>query len=450
MKKLFVLSPFHYNYFINNVNAVWVAKNLFKNGDIYFYFLTYNTFKIDFEHNIFKTLELNEEHISYKLSCINESHSLEYILKYKQDFEFYFYFPESVFSYAFQMYGFIKHFDIQKYYFRNNTDIDYLDEHVFSKETYIFISSINENLVKKIFLKKLYITVLSNSIFSYFYGKTTVNTNIDLLFLMIDQLVKNNMKKDSSSIYHYLKENSVNSYNTMYKSIGESLKFLYMYIDFEDDTFNINNKETYKKLPYHYSIDDIPYFSNAIYNEKTDKLIPSKFTFSEVYLYLNSWFTVEEIYYKMIHIYEYLNINNKNEITEYYSPINISINLETIVDEIETLLEEEDYYSIHFTINMFYNNLQKYFIEEAIPLIECPYCIEGKIYNGKNKFFCCHCNFFLSKTNIKEKYGFDLTKRYLKILIKNKYITINVNGENRILFLRKSESGIFLTLLRKK
>ena len=154
----------------------------------------------------------------------------------------------------------------------------------------------------------------------------------------------------------------------------------------------------------------------------------------------------------MLHIYEYININNNKEVVDYFSPINIHINdnLNQIISELDNNLENEDYYTLHFLYNNFFNLLKSSYKENSRELIKCPFCIDGKIYNGKNKFFCNECDFFLIKSYIKDKYNFELTKRYMKILINNKYITINYNGENRILFLRETNKGIFLTLLRKR
>jgi len=393
MKKLFVLSPFHYNYFIKNVNAVWLGKNLFKNGDLYFYFLSYNNFKITF-----KQYHINEMKV-------------------------FFCFPSEVFSYKFQMYAFIRYFNINEYKLKENNDLNYLDKYSFIENSYINIKTDN-NQLNKIFIKKMFLILLSNKIFSFFYSKTTIKENIDLLFLLLDQNIKLHINKESKNVLSVLKDNSVDEYNFLFKMVGKNLDFLYMYIDFEDDAFNINNKETYRKLPSEVFINDILYLSEVSY--KKQSLYKLKFTFNEALIGLNDFYSIEEIYYKMLQIYEFININKKNEIINYYSPINIKIDILNIIKEMLKLLEI------------------------AKPLFDCPFCINGKIYNGKNKFFCNNCIFFLIKSSIKERYKFDLTKRYLKILLKNKYIIINQNGENRILYLKQTDKGFYLILLRKK
>jgi len=452
-KKLFIISPFHYNYFINNINAVWVSKNLFRNGNIYFYFLSYNNFKIEIKHNIFNALELNKKPMPYQIQPNNTNPALDYIKYNKKNFDFYFIYPENVFAYSFQMYSFIEYFNLNDYYLKNNTDIDYLDKFTFLLDTFNKQNRF-ENIIKikKTILKKVYITMLSNVIFSFFYSKTTTQENVDLLFLMIDNIIKNNINKESKNIISFLQDESIDNYINLYKSIGNNLKYLYMYIDFESDTFNILNKNSYLDLPYQYEINDNIYYSDTETNSNNLTLQKRFFNFNEIFYYLNEWFSIEEIYYKMLHIYEYININNNKEVVDYFSPINIHINdnLNQIISELDNNLENEDYYTLHFLYNNFFNLLKSSYKENSRELIKCPFCIDGKIYNGKNKFFCNECDFFLIKSYIKDKYNFELTKRYMKILINNKYITINYNGENRILFLRETNKGIFLTLLRKR
>jgi len=447
-KKLFILSPFNYNYFTNNVNAVWLNNNLFKNGDLYFYFLSYNTFKIEFERNMFHDT-VYEDNIKFTIDSVKTNSSLDFIKNNINEFEFYFFYPLNVFSYKVQMTSFISYFDIGEYYFRNNTDLNFLDQESFNILHYLKKTT-DFNILKKTFQRKIYLSILSDKIFTYFYSKTTTSQNIDLLFLLIDQIIKKQMNKVSENILLFEKDNSVDTYSVLYKNTGNNLNFLYMYINFEDNDFNINNKDSYQKLENKFEIDGNIYLSDDDYNEKYHNLFHSNFQFKEVILYLKDWFSIEEIYYKMLHIYEYINVNSKNEIISYYSPINISIDIETICDDINNDLEKNDTYNLVYNLNNMKKVLEKSFIEEAIPIRDCPYCVDGKIYNGKNKFFCNHCNFFILKNYIKEKFNFDMTKRYLNILLNNKYITINYMGENRILYLRNSNGGFYLTLLKKR
>jgi len=451
LKKLFILSPFHYNFFINNINAVWVSKNLFRNGDLFFYFLTYNNFKIKIEHNIFKELELTDKPISYKIEPQKDNSTLDYLFYFKNNFDIYFIYPENVFSYSFQMYAFIKFFNIKKYYLKNNTDTNYLDEYIFNTNSFLEEDSINhKDKIDNIILKKVYITILSNIIFSFFYSKTTTQENIDLLFFLLDDIIKNNTNKKTNNIFSYEKDFGESKTNNLYKLIGNNLKYLYMYIDFESDTFNILNKDSYKELNYKYEFNDNIYYTNEEYNNNL--LTPLNFNLNEAFLYLNDWYSIEEIYYKLLHIYEYINVNDKQEVVNYFSPISINIkeDLKEIQNNLNEFLKDKDFYTLHFVLNNFYNLLKTNYKEKSLELIKCPFCIDGKIYNGKDKFFCNKCNFFLIKSYIKRKYNFDLTKRYLKILIHNKYITINLNGENRILYLRQTDKGVYLILLRKK
>jgi len=447
MKKLFVLSPFHYNYFIKNVNAVWLGKNLFKNGDLYFYFLSYNNFKITFKQYVFEQFPLINTPLEYNIDKNGNNNGLDFIKNHINEMKVFFCFPSEVFSYKFQMYAFIRYFNINEYKLKENNDLNYLDKYSFIENSYINIKTDN-NQLNKIFIKKMFLILLSNKIFSFFYSKTTIKENIDLLFLLLDQNIKLHINKESKNVLSVLKDNSVDEYNFLFKMVGKNLDFLYMYIDFEDDAFNINNKETYRKLPSEVFINDILYLSEVSY--KKQSLYKLKFTFNEALIGLNDFYSIEEIYYKMLQIYEFININKKNEIINYYSPINIKIDILNIIKEMLKLLEIEDYYTIYNNFNKLEKKLKSCFIEEAKPLFDCPFCINGKIYNGKNKFFCNNCIFFLIKSSIKERYKFDLTKRYLKILLKNKYIIINQNGENRILYLKQTDKGFYLILLRKK
>lgn len=449
-KKLFILSPFHYNFFINNINAVWLNTNLFKNGNLYFYFLTYNTFKITYDLNPFKEIDLSEKEIEYKIELIKgENSTIEFIKNNKFDFDFYFLYPINVFSYSIQFYSFLEYFHIKEYFQKINTDLNFLNEETFTLKTFIQ-KNINEEkeIIKNSLLKKVYLNILSDKIFAFFYSKTTVSENIDLLYLILDQIIKEKINKPSENLYIFLEENSTNIYNTLYKLIGDKLNFLYMYINFNDDNFNINNKNSYKKLDYEYYINNDIYLSDKFYDER-DPIQNTKFHLEEIYLYLPDLFSIEEIYYKLLNVYEYININHKNEIVEYYSPINIKIDIFKYINIIIENLEKKNYYDIYYYLNEINSFLKNNFHENSKEIMECPYCINGKIYNGKNKFFCNNCNFFLLKDYIKDRYNFNLTKRYLKILLDNKYITINYKGENRILYLLETKKGFYLQLLRK-
>jgi hypothetical protein len=342
----------------------------------------------------------------------------------------------NIHPYRFSIQAFMKYFNLDKVFvlFENVLNSGKLIKKIEDKK-YVE-KKYDEIPVKKEFILK----TVDRLVFNFFKQKTPLKRNVKLSTLFLDGLFKNKKSKnilkgksDKGEIFFYKCFDTKNPFNIKNKYIFMDILFNDVYAD--PNAFN-HIFEYYGNRKF-----GISEYNNGYFLSKNDVVFfefeeYSKPKLEEGFTYAVDYFTYDELGYELSNeIFEYSVISDDLEVLDYES-IPLNLNVENYIKEI---IRKDNDSEIVKELNLLCERFQNLFdYGRYKPVIKCPECIDGRIYENDYVYFCDKCDFKFFKNN--KTFGI-FNKRLFTLLMKYKTIELFYKGEIRKVRISKGKGG---------
>ena len=440
--KLLLIDKNFYPIVKPSLNAVYIAPGFFGNKYYHIFFIKSSTFsigplkdlsmKVTKEHLTFEKYKFNfATNINMQLNKITEN-----LGEYK---EILFVVPD-IYPYRVLMEVFMRYFNLSeiKVIYENNLTDATLLEKIENKD--FFIKERSPEILRKEFVLK----TLDRLTYNFFYQKTPLKTRIKLSTLMLDAMFREkesrNVIKGTSDLGEIFAYRMFDEKNIF----GITNKYMFLDILFNDIYFDPNVMNNILEKYRNFNGFNIFDFDGRFYLTKENIVFfdykqPARPKIEEGFILTKDYFTFDEINYELTEkIYENSLISEDLEIISY-DPVPLNFDIENFVERMLSIENDDDLVN---ELNLYTKRLSELVQYSRFkPIISCPECIDGKIFENDYIYFCNKCDFKFLKHN--KAYNLKINKRLFILLVKYKITEIYYKGEIRKIKFVKGENGWF-------